>query len=121
MALTPASPWEEARWAEEEGADYLGVGAVYGSKTKSDAGPPIGLAGLRHVVRATTLPVIAIGSIRAENIGELMDCGIHGVAVLSAVSLANDPTAAVQGIAKQMKKFLRQRGQEWPGSITLPR
>ena len=57
---------DEAARAEAEGADYLGVGAVYATANKSDAGDVIGLKGLRRVVKAVSIPVVAIGGITPE-------------------------------------------------------
>jgi thiamine-phosphate pyrophosphorylase len=103
----------EARWAEESGADYLGVGAVFGSQTKLDAGSPIGLSGLRAVIQSTRLPVIAIGSITAQEVPEIIACGAHGVAVISAVCLADDPIAATRALARELAGSLASRGIDW--------
>jgi thiamine-phosphate pyrophosphorylase len=103
----------EARWAEEAGADYLGVGAVFGSQTKRDAGDPIGLDGLRKVVESTRLPVIAIGSITAGDVPGILACGAHGVAVISAVCLADDPERATAELARELERGLAAGGLEW--------
>jgi thiamine-phosphate pyrophosphorylase len=87
---------EGARQAERDGADYLGVGDVYGTPTKGDAGQPIGLEGLVRVVRAVSIPVVAIGGIRPENAGAAIEAGAAGVAVISAVLGAADPAAAAE-------------------------
>jgi thiamine-phosphate pyrophosphorylase len=105
---------DEARWAERIGADYLGVGAVFGSQTKGDAGAPIGLEGLAAVSAATRLPVIAIGSVTAERVAELIDCGAHGIAVISAVCLAAEPQAATRRLADELSHALSARGESWP-------
>lgn len=76
---------EEAIRAEREDADYLGVGSVFATGTKPDAGPPIGLAGLKEIVRAVHIPVVAIGGINEDNAGEVIRAGADGVAVISAV------------------------------------
>ena len=110
----------EARWAEEEGADYLGVGAVYGSHSKSDAGAAIGVGLLTDIVVATRLPVIAIGSITADRVAEVMASGAHGVAVLSAVCLAEDPAAATLAIARALDAALHSRGEIWRHPLGFP-
>ena len=84
-----------AMWA---GADYLGVGPIYATSSKVDAGAPIGLDGLREVVRAVEIPVIAVGGITAERIGEVLATGAHGVAVIVAVVLDPDPARATQAL-----------------------
>jgi thiamine-phosphate pyrophosphorylase len=85
---------EEARLAEEAGADYLGV-TVWITATKPEA-VPAGLDGLRHVAAATALPVVGIGGIGAGNARDVLAAGASGVAVISAVAAAPDPTEAVR-------------------------
>jgi thiamine-phosphate pyrophosphorylase len=74
--------------AVEADADYLGAGPVWESPSKADADPPIGLAGLAEIVRAVSIPVVAIGGIDASNAGACMRTGAAGVAVIRA---ATDP------------------------------
>jgi thiamine-phosphate pyrophosphorylase len=74
----------EARKAEEEGADYLGAGAVFPTPSKPDA-RVIGLAGLRAICRSTRLPVVAIGGITVDNARRVRRAGADGIAVISAV------------------------------------
>jgi thiamine-phosphate pyrophosphorylase len=69
-------------------ADYLGAGPVWDSPSKADADPPIGLAGLAEIVRAVSIPVVAIGGIDASNAAECIHAGASGVAVIRA---ATDP------------------------------
>jgi thiamine-phosphate pyrophosphorylase len=82
--------------AEAAGADYLGVGPVYGTGTKPDAGAAIGLDGLRQAVNQTPLPVIGIGGISIERAVEVVATGAVGVAVVGAVFMADDPGAAAR-------------------------
>lgn len=85
---------ESARAARRAGADYLGVGPVWGTTTKTGLPQPIGLAGLAAVCAAVDLPVIAIGGITAERAALCREAGAHGVAVVGAVAAAADPVAA---------------------------
>jgi len=85
---------ESARAARRAGADYLGVGPVWGTTTKTGLPQPIGLAGLAAVCAAVDLPVIAIGGITAERAALCREAGAHGVAVVGAVAAAADPAAA---------------------------
>jgi len=87
---------EGARQAERDGADYLGVGDVYGTPSKPDAGAPIGVEGLAEVVRAVSIPVVAIGGIRPTNAAAAIHAGAAGVAVISSVVGAADPEAAAR-------------------------
>jgi thiamine-phosphate pyrophosphorylase len=75
----------EALEAQAQGADYLGVGSVFHTLSKADAGPPIGMEGLRQVAQATPLPVVAIGGITVENAAFTLSSGAVGVAVIRAV------------------------------------
>jgi thiamine-phosphate pyrophosphorylase len=94
-AATPA----QARQAEADGADYLGVGPVFEARsTKPDAGPPIGLAGLAAVCRASRLPALAIGGISPANARDAIAAGAAGVAAISAVVAAADIAAAARAL-----------------------
>lgn len=75
---------EEAVRAEQRGADYLGVGAVFPTGSKDDA-RPVTRETLRKICEAVTIPVIAIGGITEQNVMELAGSGICGVAVISAI------------------------------------
>jgi thiamine-phosphate pyrophosphorylase len=89
---------DEALRARDEGADYLGCGTVWPTASKEDAGEAIGPAGLARVARAVDIPVVAIGGITPENVGELRGAGAAGVAVMGAVMGAADPERAVRGL-----------------------
>lgn len=86
----------EARAAESEGADYVGVGSVYATATKRDAGDPIAIDGLRRVAEATRLPVAAIGGIAIGNLCEVRATGVAMATVVSAISGDPDPGAAAR-------------------------
>jgi thiamine-phosphate pyrophosphorylase len=81
---TPA----EAVEAERLGASYLGAGPVWPTPSKADAGPPIGLDGLRTICAAVSIPVVAIGGIDASTAADCIRAGAAGVAVIRAVSEA---------------------------------
>lgn len=85
---------DEAMAAENADADYIGAGSVYLTGSKADAGDPIGIAGLRSVVRATSLPVAAIGGITLDAIAQIRSSGAAMPVVISAISAAPDPQRA---------------------------
>jgi thiamine-phosphate pyrophosphorylase len=85
---------EEARGAEAAGADYIGVGCVFPTGSKADAGDPIGIEGLVRVASATRLPVAAIGGITLENLRQVRATGVAMAAVISAISHATNPQSA---------------------------
>lgn len=71
---------------------YIGVGPVFGTRSKSTGLPDLGLKGLAEICTASPWPVIAIGSIRLEDVEAIKAAGAYGVAVISAFCLAKDPT-----------------------------
>lgn len=96
---------EEAKLAVAGGADYLGVGAVFGSATKKDANrlPP---ETLRAICAAVDVPIVAIGGVRAENILQLKGSGVDGVAVISAIFAAKDIAAATADLRKLAEEII---------------
>lgn len=90
---------EEALEAEKNGADCLGVGAMFSTTTKTDA-DLVSQETLRAICRAVQIPVAAIGGINEDNMMQLAGCGIDGVALVSAIFSAQD-------IEKECQKLLR--------------
>ena len=102
-----ANSVDEARRVAAQPVDYLGVGPVFGTTSKGDrAAPMLGLDRLREIVAAVDKPVIAIGSITADNAASVLQTGAYGVAVLSAVVCADDPTAAARQIRAAIDQAL---------------
>jgi thiamine-phosphate pyrophosphorylase len=99
---------EEARIARNMGSDYLGVGAIYGTATKSDAGAPIGPAAIGIIKAAVNLPVVGIGGIGPRNAAEVIAAGAAGVAVVSAIVAADDPEAAARSLKETVATALRR-------------
>jgi thiamine-phosphate diphosphorylase len=93
---------ERAMLLEAQGADYLGVGPVFGTKSKKDAPEAIGLEAISEVAKAVKIPVIGIGGITAENAASVLDAGASGVAVLSSVVGAADIEAAAREIRRAL-------------------
>lgn len=91
---------EQARAAIADGADYLGVGAVFATATKPDAGKPIGIAGLMKIARASTIPIVGIAGIDASNAASVIRAGAAGVAVVSAIVSAEDAERAARELRK---------------------
>lgn len=89
---TSARTVEAALKAQADGADYLGVGACFGTSTKSDA-KAIDLSLLNDISGAVDIPIVGIGGITKENIPDLKGRGISGVALVSAVFAAGDITS----------------------------
>ena len=96
---------EQAQKAEREGADYLGVGAVFSSPTKTEA-KRITKEQLSEITKAVNIPVVAIGGIDADNITELHNTGISGVAVISALFSAEDVESRAALLKQRVKSIL---------------
>jgi thiamine-phosphate pyrophosphorylase len=82
------------------GADYIGVGPAYRTTTKDGLPDPLGPARIGAVARAIAVPVIAIGGIDVSRVGELVAAGAYGVAVVAAISDAEDPAAATRALLR---------------------
>ncbi|MFW6127662.1 MAG: thiamine phosphate synthase [Halobacteriota archaeon] len=93
---------EEAVEAEKY-ADYVGAGPVFATSTKKDARTPIGLKGLKEIVDAVSIPVVAIGSINSKNISDVLEVRVDGFAVISAIAAAKEPAEATKGLLDAIK------------------
>jgi thiamine-phosphate pyrophosphorylase len=100
----------EALKAKADGADYLGVGAIFATATKGDAGVPVGPAIIAEIRRATGLPSVGIGGINVHNAAEVIRNGADGVAVISAVVSAPDVAQATASLAAVVEEAKRTRG-----------
>jgi len=88
----------EARAARDDGADYIGVGPIWGTATKADAGVAVGPGLIATLKGAVELPMVGIGGINAGNAAEVIAAGGDGVAVVSAIVSAADPEAAARDL-----------------------
>ena len=96
---------EQAVLAEEQGADYLGVGAVFHTGTKADA-QDVSFETLKQICSAVRIPVVAIGGITKDNVALLKGSGICGVAVVSAIFAAQNIREATQDLRNQVKEMV---------------
>jgi thiamine-phosphate pyrophosphorylase len=74
--------------------DYLGVGPIFATPTKTDATPPMGVEALRRICALSPVPCVAIGGITADRVPDLITAGAAGIAVVAAICAADDPRAA---------------------------
>jgi thiamine-phosphate pyrophosphorylase len=93
-----ASVGNDDEVARAAGADYVGIGPVYGTGSKVDAGAAIGAARFAELATRCALPAVAIGGITSDRVAEVMAAGAAGVAVISALFGASDPTQAARAI-----------------------
>ena len=103
-----ASNLREALEGEKKGADYIGAGSVFPTRTKENA-KLLGLEGLREVVENVHIPVVAIGGINHGNVREVLKVGVDGVAVISAIVGSEDVVEATRRMREIIEEY---RGKE---------
>ena len=93
---------KEATDAEENGADYLGVGAIFSTSTKKDAND-VSIDTLKEITSNVDIPTVAIGGINLDNIEKLKDTHISGISVVSAIMNAENPKIASENLLRKIK------------------
>lgn len=101
-----ATNYAEAAALADSGADYLGVGPIFPTPSKSDATLPIGLDELARICRDVRIPIVAIGGIGQSNLPDIIQAGSAGAAVISAISSAPDMTAATTALLGTWSRVL---------------
>ncbi len=101
-----ANTVEGAGRAQQDGADYIGVGALYSTNTKTDASV-ISKEQLREVIKGVSIPVVGIGGIGRQNAGELAETGVAGIAVVSAIIAEKNITAAARELLSIFRESRR--------------
>ncbi len=94
----------EARQAEAEGADYIGVGPAFNTTTRASPRPVLGAAGIAAVRAATRLPLVAIGGISLSGVAAVRAAGADGICVIGAVFGAGNPEAAARALLTEWKR-----------------
>jgi thiamine-phosphate pyrophosphorylase len=100
---------EEATAAEAAGADYLGVGAIYETNSKDDAGAAIGLDVVEAIADAVEIPLLGIGGVTPARAPDVVGAGADGVAGVTAITQADDPAAATRELASAVSEGKRRR------------
>lgn len=105
-----ANTFEDIRQAVEDGADYIGLGPFCHTETKKNLSPVLGLEGYRKIIARCIeekiyIPIFAIGGIRVEDVGPLMETGINGIAVSGAIVNAADPSKETRRFLNEIKKY----------------
>jgi len=98
----------QARKAENDGADYVAVSSIFPSPTKPEA-KVVGLERLREIKEAVSIPVVAIGGINMQNIGDVMATGADAAAVISAVLSQKDIESETRRLVKEIEKQAKSR------------
>ncbi|MDI6782280.1 MAG: thiamine phosphate synthase [bacterium] len=91
----------QARQAAENGADYIGIGPIFSTTTKHDAGQPLGCKIIHEICKTVNLPIVAIGGINEDNLTQVLETGVSVIAVVSAILKASDPAAVVRRMAER--------------------
>ena len=94
----------DAEVLNSRGADYVGIGPLFTTGSKPDAGTAIGSDEFARLSALCTLPAVAIGGIDVSNAHEAMAAGAHGVAVISAIFAAGDPEAAARAMLRAISR-----------------
>jgi len=89
----------QALAAAGAGADYIGFGPVFGTRSKANPDPTVGLAALGDVCRAVSVPVVAIGGITLDAVPSVARAGASAAALIAAIDAAPDPSAAGRAVA----------------------
>lgn len=97
-----AATLSEAIQAEKDGADYLGVGAMYATNTKTDT-RPVSMEELLKIRAAVNIPIVVIGGINRNTLGNFKGTGVDGLAVVSAIVAQPDPEAAARELLRLWK------------------
>ncbi len=96
---------DEALRAVEEGADYINVGPIFATRTKEHVSPPVGLELFEKVRNAVSVPVTVMGGIKLDNLDQVLRAGARRVAVVTALTRAEDITAAVKEFRRRILSF----------------
>jgi thiamine-phosphate pyrophosphorylase len=94
-----ASLGSDAELANAKDADYVGIGPIFSSGSKSDAGSAIGVAGFERLAGTVSVPAVAVGGITPDRALQIMVHGAAGVAVINAIFMADDPESAARAFA----------------------
>lgn len=106
-----ANSLHEARELFSAPVDYLGVGPVFGTHSKENPPPGLGLKQLTQIANESPVPVIAIGGIQVSDVGAILRAGAHGIAVLSGAVCQAEPMLAVQKYRSALEQALASSGQ----------
>ena len=105
-----AESTDDALRAEQQGADYIGISPVFSTPTKTDTAPPLGLGGVNNIRGLVDIPLVGIGGINRDNAASVIEAGADGVAVVSAIVSADDPTDATRMLKVLVDQALSRQG-----------
>ena len=100
---------DDVRKSNQTDVDYIAISPVFSTGTKTNTQKPFGLSGIREVMTITRHPTVAIGGICITNAKEIMEAGVHGISVVSAIMAADDPRKSAEDLKKIVFEKLKQR------------
>jgi thiamine-phosphate pyrophosphorylase len=100
---------KEAKEAEREGADYIAVGPVFATSTKQDTSPPLGVEIISRIKEEIKIPLVAIGGITRDNLSQVLQTGVDGVAIVSAIFSREDVFEATETFHKIIREFKHKK------------
>ena len=110
----------QAALAQKSLLDYVGLGPIYPTATKSDAAEPVGMSGvaqMRALSDRHDMPIVAIGGIDAQRAAAIIQHGADGVAVVSAICSAEQPDAAARLLSERVRQALENHSNLWQGGL----
>jgi thiamine-phosphate pyrophosphorylase len=96
---------EQALEAEQKGANYLGFGHMFATRSKDKTSPPKSRDDLSVVIASVSIPVIAIGGISTSNVDSILSPGLGGIAVINAVNEAENPAAVIRQFVRMLEEY----------------
>ena len=96
---------EQYSLAQKSSADYIAMGPVYRTTTKLTSNPVLGIENIKSLIQKKSVPVVAIGGIREENIRELLQAGVDGVALISELYRAGDLYDSTCRLMDEIRKY----------------
>jgi thiamine-phosphate pyrophosphorylase len=95
---------DEARQAEQDGADFVTFGPIYATPSKVPYGEPLGLERLAEAVRILTIPVFALGGVKISTVDAVLSAGARGIALISALIAAQNPSAETEILLRKISR-----------------
>jgi thiamine-phosphate pyrophosphorylase len=95
---------DEARQAEQDGADFVTFGPIYATPSKVPYGEPPGLERLAETARSLTIPVFALGGVKISTVDVVLSAGARGIALISAIIAAQNPSAETESLLRMISR-----------------
>lgn len=95
---------QDVQAANEQDIDYIGISPVFATPTKTDTAPAIGLAGVKEIASLSKHPCVGIGGINLTNAKDVIEAGVHGISVVSAIMSATQPKEAAEHLRNMIKQ-----------------